>query len=227
MCDAINVFAKRIKFGNTRDEDTISHPANLIWRCWVCVPHEMFERSFFVFPSNVDRESPISGFFVMSAVFVSFFDSVHFLFWNGRVVWHIVPGTHSFVQHVASVCMSDVRWQSAWEDARSDNLLDGLFLPEFWWFMCVLWVIGEWTWCHQCYLFTRDVGHAETWCLGHHQFRCGACMHWTLCEACIFFVCTKLRNHCSISGQFLDGLWLSFSWCAEVKVRQFRCGCCR
>ena len=54
------------------------------------------------------------------------------------------------------------------------------------WFMCVLWVIGEWTWGHQCYLFTRDVGHAETWCHGHRQFRCGACVHWTLCEASIF-----------------------------------------
>ena len=115
-----------------------------------------------------DKESPISCFFVMSTVFVSFFNRDHYLFWNGRVVWHIVPGTHSFVQHVASVWMSDVKWQSAWEDSRSDNSLDGLFLPEFWWFMCVLWVIGGWTCGHFCWLCTRDAGHDETWCHGHH-----------------------------------------------------------
>ena len=31
--------------GTPRDEETISHPANLIWRCFGCVPHEISERS--------------------------------------------------------------------------------------------------------------------------------------------------------------------------------------
>ena len=63
-----------------------------IWDVWAFI--FLFCRVMF------DKESPISCFFVMSTVFVSFFDSDHYLFWNGRVVWHIVPGTHSFVQHV-------------------------------------------------------------------------------------------------------------------------------
>ena len=52
--------------------------ARSTWDVWAFI--------FFVFPSNVDRESPISVFIVMSAVFVSFFDSDHYLFWNGRLV---------------------------------------------------------------------------------------------------------------------------------------------
>ena len=164
-------------------------------------------------------------FFVVSIVRpVMLIEPTHFqvIFWWAQFVCHSLDHAHVFSTWVcgdshscrhAQFCghtLLQSECQMCVYSLRGRTLDFTICLMD--WFMCVLWVIGEWTWGHQCYLFTRDVGHAETWCHGHRQFRCGACVHWTLCEASISFVCTKLRNHCSSSGGF---------------CHQFRYGCCR